>query len=84
MPVIDAGLWLLVNLELLRSANGISDVTQILRQVSKLMFFNVENPTGRYRPIRLLSCLRLLEHRLDLSNPSEYAVAESLVSSFWI
>ena len=48
MPVINAGLCFSV-FELLRSANGISDVTQILRQVSKLMFFNVENPTGRYR-----------------------------------
>lgn len=50
---------------LLMHARSISDVTHVLGNVSKLMFFNVENPTGHYR--------------LDLSNPADYSVAESLV-----
>lgn len=32
-----------------RHARSISDVTHVLGNVSKLMFFNVENPTGHYR-----------------------------------
>ena len=32
-----------------RHARSISDVTHILGNVSKMMFFNVENPTGHYR-----------------------------------
>lgn len=46
-------------------ARSISDVTQVLQSASRLMYFNVQNPTGHYR--------------LDLSNPAEYSVAESLV-----
>ena len=46
------GAWKGVNLDPScgeRHARSISDVTHILGSVSKLMFFNVENPTGHYR-----------------------------------
>ena len=33
----------------LRHARSISDVTQVLQSASRLMYFNVQNPTGHYR-----------------------------------
>ncbi|CAK9093257.1 unnamed protein product [Durusdinium trenchii] len=50
---------------LMKNVRSITDVTQILGYVSKMMFCNMENPTGHYR--------------LDLSNPADYTTAQNLV-----